>query len=74
MEKQAGVVIVLTKSGEQGVKVPLKTNTPCSLGSSVNATIRMNPDNANLRDIHCVIDVNAKGFVSMMLCLLNRCV
>lgn len=69
MEKQAGVVVVLSKSGDQGVKVPLKTNTPCSLGSSLNATIRVFVDNHNLRDVHCVINVNAKGFVCVVLCL-----
>lgn len=71
MEKQAGVVVVLTKSGDQNIKVPLKTNTPCTFGSSVNATIRVNIDNRNLRDIHCTINVDSKGFVCVVVCFLE---
>lgn len=70
MEKQAGVIVVLTKNGDQGAKVPLKTNTPCTFGCNINATVRMRAENENLRDVHCVVNVDDKGFV----CALNFCV
>lgn len=65
MEKQAGVIVVLTKNGDPGAKVPLKTNTPCSFGSSANATVRMHKENQDLREFHCIVNVDDKGFVSI---------
>lgn len=65
MEKQAGIIVILTKNEDHGVKVPLKTNTQCSFGSSLNATVRLKIDNKNLGGIHCVINVDSKGFVSV---------
>lgn len=65
MEKQAGVIAVLTKSGEHGLKVSLRTNTPCTFGSSKNSTFRMR-DNVDIRGIHCIVNVNSKGFVRIV--------
>lgn len=66
MEKQAGVIVVLTKNGDQGVKVPLRTNTPCSFGSSIDATVRMHKENQNLKEFHCIVNVDDKGFVGIL--------
>lgn len=71
MDKQAGVIVVLSKNGDQLQKVPLRTNTPCTFGSNTEARVRLEQDgNTKLEGIHCVVNVDSKGFVRFIIVLL----
>lgn len=60
-----GCICVLKKDGSEATRVPLSKES-CTFGSSNDATIRLKMENSFLRDIHCQIEVQEDGVVSML--------
>lgn len=65
-EMHVGYICVLKKDGSEATKVPLGESN-CTFGSAMDSTVRLKMDNPFLRNVHCEIEVQNDGIVSIHL-------